>query len=672
MAAWNELVKLNAGVVVGVLAASAAGGIGNMSNILKIHMGSSGGALCDTTGTSIVGWTDLAVNIAKPLTITFTSGVTALALKATGGATAFGAFVTEDTGVRFECFESTSARIYDFRTYIGGDVNTILISSTTGLWTMAYGLAITGGTAAAGSITRSGTTWTLGNGPTITEAGAATFLASVTSQKYKAGDGTTTADATIYWDCGAAAIWSAGIDKDSNTLWKLAYNTGANLESGISILARAGGRIELGTGVLTPYVYGIDTSATNLNLQANAANTTTGAVAILTSTEAAVGGTGALTVAGGIYVTKALFGGSTATFATSVTSPLLRHSAATGGNLVIGNNIADSAAQFNFYGLDGTLADFTPFLALRTNTFAAGDISLRFILDTTSTIKQSYISSSFGDGTACGLHFTAYQTDVGGYNAAGQWVFSVSCSSPLLTLTSAAATGRIRYSPNYADAGTRDWLITTDFDAYGDFQIRKGVNKGDDPYSAGTKMLEITSGGAFTINSAATTSFSINSATNGSSQVYIKENGGTKWSYYNDASNDRFTLTDSNGDAGVYIAQDATAWTAYSDRRLKRLGSIKPLENCIATLMKVDPVSFQYRKDSINSIPRQGFIAQDVFKVFPYAVDVGMTEKCMWGVTPTNFIPLLIGSVKEMYIEMKKENDLLRSRIEQLERSLAA
>jgi hypothetical protein len=815
MAAWNELVSLNKGVVLGILTASVAGGIGLMSNIMKVHAGSSGGALCHTDGTQVVGWTDIAVSMAKPLTITYTSGLTSLALRATGGATAFNAFVTEDTGVRFESYESTSARIYDFRTYIGGDINSILISNTTGGWTFPIN-----------------TTYTIGN--VTTEA--ATILSIISGGTnsvtriglYPKGTGYAqivnyTVGKTTYFSCSNASSadtdagyytsvggWVFGYSpnseqlhyfygrrlylstesataSDSNTaIWytRLGQSTNLGTVYANQITLIKSTSEDTGTVPITQYmtfVPNVGTIATRplyawynyttkmMELAANGTcsiNCTSGYSLIVTKSNDAPAvkitgkagdsndfvlgtDTGATTAKRfNIYANNAstiLFGTNqlgSCQLGISTSNDALTHIAYgslfvgdvgafstvnyrnmgnTSGGFLLGNGRRDSylyaggyyngsqwiAKQQNIgityctiYGpsaessycftvnkfTDSTATDYT-FAAgtsLVTSTelfavYAEGSITVGSIvaayrtyygysssyrcmqigptISSTQSISLGCNPSTMATGGFNGDHIIIpYNISMIAANVAGNAFYGIlrhdgtslyiggsNYSVPTATaIKITAATGAVWMGP--AVGGVTNYLF--------------GVTWIDNSGSSG--------GAAYLV---------LNAKTDAQPNLYFFENGGQKWRMYNDATNDRLYISDADESAGAYMPQNTAGWTGYSDIRLKRRDSIKPLVDCLATVCQIDPVYYLFKTDHEHATPRQGFIAQDVFKVFPYAVDIGCTVNCMWGITPTNFIPLLVGSTKELYRHLKNlesENIALRSRIETLERRLAA
>jgi len=98
-----------------------------------------------------------------------------------------------------------------------------------------------------------------------------------------------------------------------------------------------------------------------------------------------------------------------------------------------------------------------------------------------------------------------------------------------------------------------------------------------------------------------------------------------------------------NGSAvGVYIANGATAWTAYSDERLKT--TIIPFENAAAKVATLRAGTGRYLKDA-EGTSRSFLIAQDVQKILPEAVDANNPDAL--GLSYTDVIPLLVAAIKE-------------------------
>jgi hypothetical protein len=113
------------------------------------------------------------------------------------------------------------------------------------------------------------------------------------------------------------------------------------------------------------------------------------------------------------------------------------------------------------------------------------------------------------------------------------------------------------------------------------------------------------------------------------------------------------TFTVGGGTGNMLINGDLSTTSGFlykgSDRRLKT--DIRTLTDSLNNVMKIDPVSYVYKKTGRAGL---GVIAQDIEKVYPALVkDMGNGYK---GVEYTGLIAPLIGAVKEL----KEQNDALR------------
>jgi hypothetical protein len=115
-------------------------------------------------------------------------------------------------------------------------------------------------------------------------------------------------------------------------------------------------------------------------------------------------------------------------------------------------------------------------------------------------------------------------------------------------------------------------------------------------------------------------------------QIGPDGNGSGNYVVYNDAL------------VGAYIVYGQTTWSASSDRRLKK--EILPIEDGLNKVLKLNGVTYKYKKDKDSDPRKAGVIAQDVQKVLPEAV----TEQNGYlGVKYTELIGLIIESVKDLY-----------------------
>ena len=139
--------------------------------------------------------------------------------------------------------------------------------------------------------------------------------------------------------------------------------------------------------------------------------------------------------------------------------------------------------------------------------------------------------------------------------------------------------------------------------------------------------------------------------------LLFSRNGVQKWLLQAWTDNNFYVLDDDTNN-GVYIAQDATSWTANSDARLKDV--IGPIENATAKVNALSGVRYTWKRDADKSLAkvRVGLIAQDVFDVLPESVEAEnpdiitdeVTGKVSGGlgVRYTELVPLLVNAIKEL------------------------
>lgn len=138
-------------------------------------------------------------------------------------------------------------------------------------------------------------------------------------------------------------------------------------------------------------------------------------------------------------------------------------------------------------------------------------------------------------------------------------------------------------------------------------------------------------------------------------------------------NNEKLRITTSavqpGADNSISIGTSARRWTAVyaangtiqtSDIRLKK--NILPLTYGLADLMKLQPVSYDWKNDEGHKI---GLIAQEVKKVIPEVV-VGDETKENLGMNYAELVPVLINAVKELKTELnetKKELEKLKKKV---------
>jgi DNA-binding cell septation regulator SpoVG len=136
--------------------------------------------------------------------------------------------------------------------------------------------------------------------------------------------------------------------------------------------------------------------------------------------------------------------------------------------------------------------------------------------------------------------------------------------------------------------------------------------------------------------------------------------GGSTWSLGPTASNANNFYVIQGGANGVFVANGANSWSAFSDERIKDI--IEPISDAVAKVLTLRAVIGKFKTDK-NEKRHAFLIAQDVQAVLPEAVNQQNDEIGTLAVQYTDTIPLLVAAIKEQQAII---NDL-KSRIENLE-----
>jgi len=121
------------------------------------------------------------------------------------------------------------------------------------------------------------------------------------------------------------------------------------------------------------------------------------------------------------------------------------------------------------------------------------------------------------------------------------------------------------------------------------------------------------------------------------------------------------TLADGDGGTVGSITFDGTQtyYNTSSDRRLK--ANIRDTEIGIDMLMDIEVRDFEFKADPQERTVH-GMIAQDLYEIYPQAVQPPRDENDIWMVDYSKLTPLLIQSVQDQYADMEG----LRTDVEEL------
>ena len=103
------------------------------------------------------------------------------------------------------------------------------------------------------------------------------------------------------------------------------------------------------------------------------------------------------------------------------------------------------------------------------------------------------------------------------------------------------------------------------------------------------------------------------------------------------------------------ISQNGLSTVAYntsSDRRLKN--NIVNTHFGVADLMKIQVRDYVYKADASNT-PVTGFIAQELYEIFPNAITKPANEEDMWSVDYGKVTPLLVKAIQEQQATIENQ-----------------
>ena len=143
----------------------------------------------------------------------------------------------------------------------------------------------------------------------------------------------------------------------------------------------------------------------------------------------------------------------------------------------------------------------------------------------------------------------------------------------------------------------------------------------------------------------------------------VNGNYGDKWLRVFDVDHSTSTSTTAStadyGDLGFAAGKlwCTSASLTGSDVRLKAVETIRPINGAIDQVMRLNPVQFRYKTQPVDSLPKLGFIAQEVEEILPEAVGLGPDG--MKGIQEGCLIALLAQALKEQQSQI----DVLRAEL---------
>ncbi|QDK37867.1 tail fiber domain-containing protein [Bdellovibrio sp. NC01] len=290
-----------------------------------------------------------------------------------------------------------------------------------------------------------------------------------------------------------------------------------------------------------------------------------------------------------------------------------------------------------------------------------------------------------------------YQVGTGGSStwANGSWyLWDATASLPRMVVNSSGYVGVNTQSPQYNfqvvgnAAGTTNWmnlvnnnatgatgvLFSNDGASYGVITMNSSgqtgwsganslniINQYSAPiafFNAGGEKMRLASNGYLGIGTttpAAALDVNMNLPAAGQAPLRIRNSatsGGSRfWQIGPDGNGSGNFIVYNDLQQGAYIVYGQTAWSASSDRRLKK--EITPIEDGLNKVLQLNGVTYRYNRDKETDPRKAGVIAQDVEKVLPEAIT--KDDKGFLSVKYTEIIPLVIEGLKQMYSQVQSQ-----------------
>ncbi|MCD4756607.1 tail fiber domain-containing protein [bacterium] len=279
-------------------------------------------------------------------------------------------------------------------------------------------------------------------------------------------------------------------------------------------------------------------------------------------------------------------------------------------------------------------------VAMGYDTAASGDYSTA--IGGRTTASEDYTFATGYNTSTLGRYSSTFGS---GSRASGRYSMAIGYSSDVAG--NYAFTGGSNMQPTSGD-GTFVWGYSASAQAFAPSNNRFLIfPQGDD----GMVGVGTVSPASILELEASAPILTIDSAADNDAEINLSENGTVQWNIYNDGDNsDRLYITDNDNDNGVYIAQDATSWTANSDIRLKE--NVITIDNALESVLNMRGVRYNFIGTDNTEI---GVIAQEVEGYFPEIVD---TDGEYWGVSYSRIAPILIEAIKELHIKIDSLGDL--------------
>jgi len=328
---------------------------------------------------------------------------------------------------------------------------------------------------------------------------------------------------------------------------------------------------------------------------------------------------------------------------------------------------------------EGTVSGTSPVNAVPYAIYAARAERL----SANASIEPAQISSG-GAGVGQVLRWNGVQWAPAATLAGNPFAESVAGSSPAFPLTDKQSTGHAIQ----ASRGKRMARLASDNYA-GEFigGLRAEGASGQNPENAGEFIGNVVVNGGFTVARSDNTAIDVISENSGSRLNLNNANGGI-WSIRNSSGILRFGRDGTEVISMVYpsgllnpaslrpfkdnelsLGVSYSRWTVVyatngtintSDRNLKR--NMLAIKYGLEEVMRLNPVSYQWKTNNDHGKTHLGFIAQEVEEIIPEVVTVG--EDGRYGMNYSELVPVLVKSIQELSEKVKFLESMIGQRVD--------
>jgi len=313
-------------------------------------------------------------------------------------------------------------------------------------------------------------------------------------------------------------------------------------------------------------------------------------------------------------------------------------------SLNVTTSISSASVFVNNSTISNIVATATSSGSINASTIAASTNITTASLSASSTTISNIVATTISSGTSSATTYTGGSLNLSSNLSIGGNITVVNVTTTNLVDTTISA-GTLRTSTATV---TGSITGTASLNTLGNLATDSSyIGMGDVPTSYyGARIVGRVHSGMGTVDG---TNYGLTQLTLSDSEInagkkYMLFVRAAQWGYdINVDTGNNIVFNNANGI--LYIASGGGAnWSAGSDRRIKK--NIKDLEYGIDEIAALNPVRFDYIKDTTDNSSRIGFIAQDVLPIVKESITGSEEDHYVLG--STNFIPVLVKAIKDL------------------------